>query len=83
MNAYLGNLQQAAEVQDVARLVLLLKDLIPDYNPGAHLLKLALHGTPKDPGADGARTSSDRTGDPVVPIYEPLTLSSRTPSAQR
>jgi FlaA1/EpsC-like NDP-sugar epimerase len=83
MNAYLGNLQQAAEAQDVARLVLLLKDLIPDYNPGAHLLKLALQGTPTDPGVEGAGTSSDKTRDPVVPIYERLTLSSRTPSEQR
>lgn len=35
-------LQKISERQDVANLVILLKDLIPDYNPGADLLKVAL-----------------------------------------
>jgi FlaA1/EpsC-like NDP-sugar epimerase len=39
---FLLRLQQIAEEQDVASLVLLLKELIPDYNPGAELLKTAL-----------------------------------------
>jgi hypothetical protein len=35
-------LQKISEEQDIANLVLLLKELIPDYNPGAELLKAAL-----------------------------------------
>jgi hypothetical protein len=38
----LQHLQAIVEGQDVANLVLLLKKLIPDYNPGAELLKTAL-----------------------------------------
>jgi hypothetical protein len=39
-------LQQITEGQDVANLVLLLKELVPDYNPGAELLKTALSTKP-------------------------------------
>jgi len=42
IKALLQRLQQIAEKQDVANLVLLLKDLIPDYNPASELLKAAL-----------------------------------------
>jgi hypothetical protein len=38
----LRRLETIAEEQDVANLVLQLKELIPDYNPGAELLKTAL-----------------------------------------
>jgi FlaA1/EpsC-like NDP-sugar epimerase len=38
----LQRLQAIVEGRDVANLVLLLKELIPDYNPGAELLKTAL-----------------------------------------
>jgi FlaA1/EpsC-like NDP-sugar epimerase len=48
MQIHLQHLQAAVDEQDVARLVLLLKDLIPDYNPGAQLLKLALSVAPRD-----------------------------------
>src|SRR5580658_1801424 len=55
MNVHLQHLQEAVYEQDVGRLVLLLKDLIPDYNPGAQLLKLALYATPAaDAAAEGA-----------------------------
>jgi FlaA1/EpsC-like NDP-sugar epimerase len=40
--ASLNRLRAIAESQDVASLVLLLKELIPDYNPGSDLLKTAL-----------------------------------------
>lgn len=42
INAFLRRLQAIAEVQDVAGLVLLMKELIPDYNPGSQLLRKAL-----------------------------------------
>jgi FlaA1/EpsC-like NDP-sugar epimerase len=42
INEYLHDLQRVVEAQDVARLVLLLKELIPDYNPGTRLLKIAM-----------------------------------------
>jgi FlaA1/EpsC-like NDP-sugar epimerase len=42
IKASLGRLQAIVEGQDVANLVLLLKELVPDYNPGAELLKAAL-----------------------------------------
>ena len=42
MKIYLNDLGEAVEEQDIARLVLLLKDLIPDYSPGAQLVDLAL-----------------------------------------
>jgi FlaA1/EpsC-like NDP-sugar epimerase len=42
MHVALEELRQISERRDVARLVLYLKELIPDYNPGSPLLKLAL-----------------------------------------
>jgi FlaA1/EpsC-like NDP-sugar epimerase len=42
IKAVLLRLQKISEDQDIANLVLLLKELIPDYNPGAELLKAAL-----------------------------------------
>ena len=36
------DLQQAVQAQNIARIVLLLKEIIPDYNPGSQLLELAL-----------------------------------------
>ncbi len=52
IKASLHRLQAVVEGQDVARLVLLLKELVPDYNPGAELLKTALFVTPHDPLPD-------------------------------
>jgi hypothetical protein len=42
VRASLAQLRQITERQDVAGLVLMLKDLIPDYNPGSELLKSVL-----------------------------------------
>jgi FlaA1/EpsC-like NDP-sugar epimerase len=42
MKAYLHDLQRISNEQDVGRLLLLLKELIPDYNPGSQLLRAAL-----------------------------------------
>jgi len=46
IETFLHRLQQIVERQDVASLLLLLKELIPDYNPGAELLKVALSSRP-------------------------------------
>ena len=46
MHIALEELRQISERKDVARLVLYLKELIPDYNPGSPLLKLALSAAP-------------------------------------
>jgi hypothetical protein len=46
MRAYLHDLQQISNEQDVGRLLLLLKELIPDYNPGSQLLRAALSVQP-------------------------------------
>jgi FlaA1/EpsC-like NDP-sugar epimerase len=45
MHVALEELRLIFERKDVARLVLYLKELIPDYNPGAQLLKLAMSAT--------------------------------------
>ena len=42
IQASLRSLRQFAERQDLANVVLTLKELIPDYNPGAELLKAVL-----------------------------------------
>lgn len=42
MDAIISRLRQITEHRDLSRLVLLLKELIPDYNPGAHILKAAM-----------------------------------------
>jgi FlaA1/EpsC-like NDP-sugar epimerase len=49
--AHIGELRQIVDDRDVARLVLLLKDLIPDYNPGSELLKAALSLETSDAGS--------------------------------
>ena len=52
IKASLQRLQAISEGQDVANLVLLLKELVPDYNPGTELLKTALSIKPYDAGPD-------------------------------
>jgi FlaA1/EpsC-like NDP-sugar epimerase len=42
MREHLRDLQQISDEQDVGRLLLLLKDLIPNYNPSSQLLRTAL-----------------------------------------
>jgi len=36
------NLQQAIRRQDLSRLLVMIKEIVPDYNPGTQLLKDAL-----------------------------------------
>jgi hypothetical protein len=42
MRLRLRELQRIVDTQDVGRLILLLKELVPDYNPDSQLLKVAL-----------------------------------------
>jgi FlaA1/EpsC-like NDP-sugar epimerase len=42
MNTYLNEMREMGEEQDIGRLLLLLKELIIDYNPGSQLLRTAL-----------------------------------------
>lgn len=46
IKAFLLRLQQITEGQDVANVVLLLKELVPDYNPSSQLLETALSAKP-------------------------------------
>jgi FlaA1/EpsC-like NDP-sugar epimerase len=74
IKAVLLRLQKISEEQDIANLVLLLKELIPDYNPGADLLKAALS------------TKTDRTVRAKVAVLSahtetPTAAERRTPTA--
>jgi hypothetical protein len=52
--------------QDISRLVLLLKELIPDYNPGSQLLKIALAAEPTHkPGAATIQMPAGQAEGPV------------------
>ena len=62
IQASLRNLHQITERQDVANLVLTLKELIPDYNPGSELLKTAMS------------SKSSHVGLAVVVKHMPATL---------
>jgi FlaA1/EpsC-like NDP-sugar epimerase len=46
INIYMHDLQRIIESQDVAALILLLKEMVPDYNPGSRLLQIALSNEP-------------------------------------
>ena len=61
-------LQKISEEQDIAGLVLLLKELIPDYNPGAELLKAALS------------TKTDHAARDLAPV---LSVQSETPKGPK
>ena len=74
LKASLHRLQAIVEGQDVANLVLLLKELIPDYNPGAELLKAALSIKPYDAGPDKIPVHSGQTETSVAPTRTPTTL---------
>jgi len=53
IKAYMQELQQIVNTQDLPRLVLLLKEVIPDYNPGSQLLKTALSIEPNHHAGPG------------------------------
>jgi FlaA1/EpsC-like NDP-sugar epimerase len=66
IKATLQRLQAIVEGQDVANLVLLLKELVPDYNPGTELLKTALSIKPYNVGPDKISARSEQSETPVV-----------------
>jgi len=61
IKASLQRLQAIVEGQDVANLVLLLKELIPDYNPGNELLKTAMAIKPYDAVPDKIPVRREQT----------------------
>ena len=67
MHVALEELRQISERKDVGRLVLYLKELIPDYNPGSPMLKLAMSQT-ATPGP------LVKPGHPAVPAEWPQAL---------
>jgi FlaA1/EpsC-like NDP-sugar epimerase len=74
IKASLQRLQAIVEGHDVANLVLLLKELVPDYNPGAELLKTALSIKPYDAGPDKSQVHSKQTETSVSHTRTPTTL---------
>ena len=74
IKAALQRLQAIVEERDVANLVLLLKELIPDYNPGTELLKTALTIKPYDVGPDKIPVCREQTDSPLVAKLTPAAL---------
>jgi hypothetical protein len=74
IKASLQRMQAIVEGQDVANLVLLLKELVPDYNPGTELLKTALSIKPYNPDPDRIPVHHAQTEIPVVAKLTPVAL---------
>jgi FlaA1/EpsC-like NDP-sugar epimerase len=74
IRAFLHSLQAIVDIQDVASLVLLLKELIPDYNPGSQLLRAALSTKPSHAGSDKIPVPRGQTETPVVVKLTPAAL---------
>jgi FlaA1/EpsC-like NDP-sugar epimerase len=66
LKAYLNGLRQIVDERDVARLVFLLKEMIPDYNPGSDLLRTALAGQVDQPAAAALEVASQRDESALV-----------------
>ncbi len=74
IKASLQRLQGIVEGQDVANLVLLLKELVPDYNPGTELLKTAFSIKPYNTGPDKIPVRREQIEPPVVAKQTPVAL---------
>jgi FlaA1/EpsC-like NDP-sugar epimerase len=74
MKASLHRLQAIVENHDIANLVLLLKDLVPDYNPGTELLKTALSIKPYSAGPDKTPIKREQAESPKVVERKPAVL---------
>jgi FlaA1/EpsC-like NDP-sugar epimerase len=74
IKASLQHLQAIVEGQDVANLVLLLKELVPDYNPGTELLKTALSVKPYNTGPERIPVHREQTETPDVAKLKPAEL---------
>ena len=66
IKAFLLRLQQITKGRNVANLVLLLKELIPDYNPSSQLLETALSAKPNRAGLGKIPVRGDQ--DESVPM---------------
>jgi FlaA1/EpsC-like NDP-sugar epimerase len=75
VKSWLHRLQQVAVLQDVGALVLLLKEIVPDYSPGSELLKSALYPLPKQTRSFKS-TNGHRQIAVVVSQIAPAALSS-------
>lgn len=65
IETFMQDLQQAVSARDAASTILLLKELVPDYDPGSHLLKDAIStGT--------NRGDSEEIQSPITQDPEPL-----------
>jgi hypothetical protein len=74
IKASLQHLQAIVEGRDVANLVLLLKELVPDYNPGTELLKTALSVKPYNTGPERIPVHREQTETPDVAKLKPAEL---------
>jgi FlaA1/EpsC-like NDP-sugar epimerase len=74
IRASLHRLQAVVEGQDIARLVLLLKELVPDYNPGVELLKTALSVKPHNPVPDKIPVHRAESENSAVTQLKPAAL---------
>ena len=74
LKASLHRLQAIVEGQDVANLVILLKELVPDYNPGTELLKNALAIKPYIAGPDKIPVHRAQAETPAVAKLTPSAL---------
>jgi FlaA1/EpsC-like NDP-sugar epimerase len=74
IKASLQRLIAIVEGHDVASLVLLLKELVPDYNPGTELLKTALSIKPYNAVPDKLSVPRGQAEAPAVAKLTPATL---------
>jgi FlaA1/EpsC-like NDP-sugar epimerase len=74
IKASLQHLQAIVEGQDVANLVLLLKELVPDYNPGTELLKTAMSVKPFNAGPEMIPAHREQTVTTNVAKLKPAAL---------
>ena len=74
IKASLHRLQAVVEGRDIAMLVLLLKELVPDYNPGTELLKAALSIKPYNAGPDKIPVHRADSEAPAVTKLNPAAL---------
>ena len=74
LKASLLRLKAIFEGHDVANLVLLLKELVPDYNPGTELLKTALSIKPYNAGPDKIQVHRAQPETPAAAKLTPAAL---------
>jgi FlaA1/EpsC-like NDP-sugar epimerase len=74
IKASLHRLQAIVEGQDIASLVLLLKELVPDYNPGTELLRTALSVKPHTAGPEKIPVQRAQTENPSLAKRASATL---------